>query len=689
MSRLVLSIVVVFAAAAASLGGESIGWRGDGSGIHPNADPPVRWQRVSTAIAGLRFQADPPKSAEPSGQGMADGVIREWLLLGPVPAQEGRKGALTDALLAEDQSQLAPAAGQELAGVRWQKRRTETAYIDCHQYFGTYGKVPKQVAYAHAYLHSPVAAGCIIRVMHTAALHVWLNGKPTHKFDLTELNYTPQVVKLQQGWNRLLLRIAPQHAMEQDIVLPWFANVVLEAAPAQAEYQERGIAWKTVLPSAESFGGPIVVAGKVFLLSGMADVVCLDAATGRVLWLRSNNYHELATDEERQAHPEVFKEIGPLAARLTEVNASFTSHAPPQIEPVDGREEYKEKAGLERKLYALMRQVDRKRYTLPKGQDVGYSGLTPASDGKRLFAWFATGVTCCYDLEGNCLWRRLDNEGSFFEHGYSSSPLLTDGKLVVFMTRLLAFDAGTGQRLWATEFAQQFAERFHGTPMAARVGQTPVCVLPTGHIIRLSDGKILRDRGPEFTSLTPEIPSPVVVGNTIYRLSTFNQLHQVVLPTAISEPLQVDAVRSLKLDVSHYPTSYLPWHIASPLVYEGLAYCVNNTGVLTVIDVERMQVVYEQLLDLDQFQTAHEGPGRGIGISPALAGGRIYLLGDTGSTLVIKPGRRYEQLAKNKIESVFYRYWALRHERFIAAPAFAGQRMFVRGERHLYCLSGG
>jgi hypothetical protein len=102
-----------------------------------------------------------------------------------------------------------------------------------------------------------------------------------------------------------------------------------------------------------------------------------------------------------------------------------------------------------------------------------------------------------------------------------------------------------------------------------------------------------------------------------------------------------------------------------------------------------MQVVYEQLLDLDQFQTAHEGPGRGIGISPALAGGRIYLLGDTGSTLVIKPGRRYEQLAKNKIESVFYRYWALRHERFIAAPAFAGQRMFVRGERHLYCLSGG
>jgi hypothetical protein len=123
-----------------------------------------------------------------------------------------------------------------------------------------------------------------------------------------------------------------------------------------------------------------------------------------------------------------------LAARLAEVNAAFTSPSPPQSEPVDGREEYKEKAGLERKLYALMRQVDRQRYTLPKGQDVGYSGLTPASDGQRIYAWFATGVTCGYDLEGHCLWRRLDNEGSFFEHGSSSSPLLADGKLVVFIS---------------------------------------------------------------------------------------------------------------------------------------------------------------------------------------------------------------------------------------------------------------
>jgi hypothetical protein len=180
-----------------------------------------------------------------------------------------------------------------------------------------------------------------------------------------------------------------------------------------------------------------------------------------------------------------------------------------------------------------------------------------------------------------------------------------------------------------------------------------------------------------------------VLGDTIYRLSISNQLQKAVLPPEVSEPLKVDSVPGLKIDVSHYPTYYLTWHLSSPLVYDGLAYCVNNTGVLTVVDVEKMQVVYEKLLDLDTFQTAHEGPGRGVGISPTFAGGRIYLMGNTGSTLVLKPGRKYEELAKNKIECVFYRYWGLRHERFITAPTFEGKRMFIRGERYLYCLSGG
>ncbi len=676
--------------AAASAFAQVVGWRGDGSGIYPKADPPIQWERVSKAVAALRVQAEPPKGDEPSGQPMTDGVIREWLVLGPVAAEKAPKGATTDALLAEDQSNLTAAAGQKAAGAQWKAVKTDTAYIDFAKQYDTYGrKVDPSAAYAMAWIYSPAEGDFILRVMHTAALNVWVNGKPTHKFTETELNYTPQMIKLAKGWNRLLLRSTPQNASDnRPIVGTWYVNLVVEAAPDKAQYDEKNITWRTMLPAGDGFGGPIVVAGKVFLLSEPSDLVCLDERTGRILWVRSNNYDELATDAEKKAHLDTFKEIAPLAARLKEVNDSFASDAPPKRESVDGREEFKEKAGLERKLYELMKKVDDKKYSLPLGQDVGYSGFTPVSDGRRVWAWFATGVTCCYDLDGKLIWRRLDNEGSFFEHGYSTSPILAGGKLVVFMNKMIAFDAAKGDRLWTTEFnpREYWANRFHGTPAVATIGRTPVCILPIGYILRLSDGKMLYDKGPGVSNAQQEIPSPVVVGNTFYRLSTGNELFKTTLPAEATDPLKMTAVRQLRMDLRKYPTNYLEWHMCSPLIHDGLAYLVNNTGVLTVVDVEKMEVVYERLLDLDHFQTAHEGAGRGISVSPSLAGGRIYLTGDTGATLVIKPGRKFEQLAKNRIESVFYRYWGQRHERFVANPAFDGKRMFLRGERYLYCV---
>jgi len=35
-----------------------VGWRGDGSGRYPEADPPLRWGWVAKSVAQLRAQAD-------------------------------------------------------------------------------------------------------------------------------------------------------------------------------------------------------------------------------------------------------------------------------------------------------------------------------------------------------------------------------------------------------------------------------------------------------------------------------------------------------------------------------------------------------------------------------------------------------------------------------------------------------
>ena len=691
MARRWMFLAVVAAAGSLSAG-ESVGWRGDGTGLYPKADPPTQWQRVSRSVAALRFQADAPKGDEATGKPMPDGVIRQWLVLGPIE-NKSIKTEAADALFAEDQSKLSPASGQQAAGAAWKAFDTETNFLDLAKLYDTYGKNVSQVAYAHAYVYSPAEANILLDVNHTMSLHLWVNGKLTHKVKEAELNYVPQAVKLQKGWNRLLLRATPQPLPEKGESRPiggsWYASVVFQAAP-DAEYDQKNIAWRSLMPHVSGCGEPIVVGGKIFLLSDPADLVCVDGATGKILWVRSNNYDELADEAERKTNAEAFAEIASLAKRLKEVNDSFATDAAPKIVPLEGSEGYKEKLDLEKKLYGAMAKVDPKKYVLPKGQDVGYSGMTPVSDGKYVWAWFATGVTCCYDLDGKLVWRRLDNEGSFFEHGYSVSPVLAGGKLIVFMNKMIGFDAAKGERLWTTEFDPKmyWANRFHGTPAVANIGKDAVCILPTRWILRASDGKILRDKGPEIGAGQQEMPSPVTIGNTVYELSTYSNLAKLMLPAEASDPLKIDPPKQVKMNVDRYPTSYLPWHMASPLIYEGLAYCINNAGVLSVIDIEKMEVVYEKQLDLDHFQSAHEGAGRGVAASPAMAGGRIYLVGNTGSTLVIKPGRTYEQLAKNKIECVVGRYWAQRHERFVANPTFDGKRMFLRGERFLYCLEG-
>ena len=82
----------------------AVGWRGDGSGCYPNAMPPVKWGRLAKSILELRAHAAKPREGD-TGEPIPDGVIRTWLVLGPVPIPEGKK--LKDDFL-PDEADLAP-----------------------------------------------------------------------------------------------------------------------------------------------------------------------------------------------------------------------------------------------------------------------------------------------------------------------------------------------------------------------------------------------------------------------------------------------------------------------------------------------------------------------------------------------------------------------------------------------------
>ena len=75
------------------------------------------------------------------------------------------------------------------------------------------------------------------------------------------------------------------------------------------------------------------------------------------------------------------------------------------------------------------------------------------------------------------------------------------------------------------------------------------------------------------------------------------------------------------------------------------------------------------------------GPQRLNGIpniyaSPVGAAGRVYITGRNGTTAVLKRSRSFELLATNRLQ-----------ERFDASPAIVGPQLFLRGEKHLYCIA--
>ena len=168
-----------------------VGWRGDGSGRYPQAEPPVHWGHIAKAVSQLRAQASKPQEGT-AGTPIPDGVIRQWLVLGPLPLL---KDAKANADVVAGESAWSPSEGEKVSGVAWRKVMADTSVLDLKTFFGIVTPVDA-VAYAHAYVYSATAQTFDARTMVAtdSSLRALCNGK---KWD----------GKLEKGWNRLLFRV--------------------------------------------------------------------------------------------------------------------------------------------------------------------------------------------------------------------------------------------------------------------------------------------------------------------------------------------------------------------------------------------------------------------------------------------------------------------------------------------------
>jgi outer membrane protein assembly factor BamB len=660
------------------------GWRGNGTGLYPKCRPPLQWHRLPLgAIKDLRTRAERPGD-KPEGTALEKGIVPEWLVIGPFPVK--------DSVQDFDQAQLAneadvnPAEGDKVGELSWKRL---SATLDDPFAFGPAtapatdiaaavgGYKNNQVAYAHAYLYSPKGGTVRAITEHAHGMKAWLNGKQVYRstergsgmgnyyafsrveFGRYDLVPSPRFnLELKPGWNRLLLKISTYN--KQGWTDQSFLLRLMD--PPDVPYDSKNILWMAELPQ-RSNATPVIAGNRIFVMSEPDELLCFDKDTGKLLWRAANNYYEALTPEERQANPAFRTRVDPLVAQLAQ------------------EKDFIKRMKLRRQIQHTLTEIDAERFAWKADghfEDhfgiVGFASPCPVTDGKHVWVWCGNGIAACYDLEGKRQWiTRVPTKAII----YSSSPALADGIFAVYHGRLVGLDAQTGKIRW-----EQTGQN-SGALLAARFADTPVFI-SNRSILRARDGHPLfveANLGGTWTA-------GVARGNVLYVGGYgINQLGVFDFAAATG-----DAWKPKRETLSAKKTGRLPngktadrSTASSPLVVGDLAYMVDIYAAFYVYDLKAKDFLYQKDTGLRGLFHYCSVP---MTASPVLVGDHIIIQNNQGTALVLEQGREYRELHRNQIATQIDRYWPMPGQETIsyAAPVADGNRLYIRGERYLYCI---
>jgi outer membrane protein assembly factor BamB len=431
-------------------------------------------------------------------------------------------------------------------------------------------------------------------------------------------------------------------------------------------YESKNIRWMTELPQ-RSNATPIVAGDRVFVMAEPDELLCLDKMTGKILWSAANNYYEALTPAERQAIPALETKITPLLLELRKES------------------DFIKRSALRTRIQKTLVEIDAAKFEWKADGHfqshfgiVGFTTPSPVSDGKHVWVWCGSGVAACYDLAGKRQWitRIPTNEIS-----YPSAPAFADGVFAVFQNNLIGLDAQTGKVRWK----QKQINFSNGSILAARIAGVEVFVSSLGNIVRAADGHVLYteiDRAGGRPCWGP----PVVVGDKIY-LSRYGPQNLLVLDFTGAAGEEWNAKR---LEI-HAPDGINPGKkmsrssCGSPLVVDDMVYTVDIYSTLYAFDLKAKKLAYYHDTELAGLFHYNAVP---VAASPTLIGKNIVIQDNQGVALVLEPGRTFKQVGKNHIATQFDRYWPVPAQETIgySPPVPDGDRLYIRGERYMYCV---
>jgi len=299
-----------------------------------------------------------------------------------------------------------------------------------------------------------------------------------------------------------------------------------------------------------------------------------------------------------------------------------------------------------------------------------YAVTTPVLDAQRVYLCWASPadyVVLALDHEkGREVWRR--ELGTFTaQHGFGSSPMLCDDKLIVTADQeppgksfVAALDRATGETRWRLE--RRSLKAAYSTPCIFRPADGPAQLILTSTAhgmtgVDPASGKVLWELSDVFTQRI--VASPIVVGDLVIGACGVGR-----------QGTRLIAVRPGRPDKNQPPQivyevkGSLPY-VCTPVACNGLLFLWNDQGVVTCADARSGRIYWRERVGGTFFG------------SPVCVAGRLYCMSRGGEMVVLAAADRYELLARFSLE-----------EPSCATPAVAEGVMYLRTLSHLMAISG-
>lgn len=295
-------------------------------------------------------------------------------------------------------------------------------------------------------------------------------------------------------------------------------------------------------------------------------------------------------------------------------------------------------------------------------QTNGYASASPCTDGKHVYAHFGSRGLFCFTMDGERVWERdLGDMTTRAGFGEGSSPTLAGDKLIVpwdheGQSYLFALNKLTGETLWRVERDEPTC---WATPLVIEHGGRQQIVMNGQNSARAYD----LETGRELWRCAGQTQRPVASAVSAEGLVFIGSGFRGSFLGAFRPDGQGDIQGTPS--VVWTITENTP-DIASPLLSDGRLYFYKGkSGVLTCVDAATGETLF--------------GPERTglstIYASPVAAGGHVYLTDRNGTTVVIRDAGEFQIVARNSVG-----------ETVDATPAPVDNQLFLRGERHLFCI---